>query len=1646
MLQNSNAVKNLKVSVKNNNKEKFDFLNKISEKEEYDNEKEDIDDQQQSNRKSLKSILTFGLKNKLKKTILKSIYTNKKLQDKIYLGFPYSIPEIFYNSNFNMNRLRITDFTSLNQYYNTKKKELKSLRNKQTIKKYIDLVTELKNEVKLKKIEIIKGLAEPGKRYFIININSNISDDSGLNSLKSIRFSNEEIEMAKMCILNKWIFPPYNYLLAKAIEAESHLKYKSESLIDMEKEIISKPIKKTTIKLNKDSEPMLSDNVINNYNTNVLMKMLDPSNSDSEKKGTDDKKRKANKNKSLNSTFVVEEKEVQKKKKTESGKFVNNLFTNNIVIISKVYNFDGVIDQMKKRKNTNDSITRKNTSGNQIQVIKKDVNSNEFNLETMIVKNPVYRLENGKWIDPDEFSNLFTDLVLLHNTNFYRHKLHLNFTDIDPNNDIFTFNKARFVIKLEKCQVITEKDKSNMSLDEILSTFYKEEYYDESYFKNNSINTEIYNLNKENDKLNDKNEGKEIKDKKNISNDKVKNSLVSNIAHNNSQQSYIFSNYINELYSNKKKFKKSFFLDEENNYYTNKIDSSNRSLLINLHIKNSPKQYIGNLGIFFELYESSNDKEAISSFRLKNDYSSYQFDLLDNDKDYLLIMKSGFFPFGYSLDLLSDHKLILMSYEEYIFNSLNYNKKSIYCNYTNLTKGHFMHLRKIEITIYPKRKLSNKTFNNNNENEKSIFYFSLRNVHSEYLKSFIEIMSISGKNKYERFPLNERIEINLNDHCKRVSKTVKTSISNNLNEQNDIYTYSSGSDYEKEDSLFCNDFLEKPLKFVITVNANPYTDYEPGSFYLDIYSNHTIETNFTKMIIPYEIADKMSIKKNSTIFQEMIFCAKTTKVTLCISFKEYDVITDKQYSYLFEGENIEPKIKDQFDFIQNTQSSQSRMKDSNRILSMLNNTKNSTPFEPAKLNGLNSEFQSTKEYKLELILDGRVLKSWIFINKITIFDLYISGGITTFDESMSYYSKNTKIKQEEKQEKNIKKTKDKDKDKDKNFNTADILNSHKGIYTLKCSLLNKDKLDNLCEHDKNKFWIIKIFSEETIAFVKDIRKDEYEQFIINQWENEEKGRIKKAEISRKVFNIKEKLDDENNSYFTKEDLEFLKTNSKELKKLSAIDQINPKKFSYLVTNESYENILKSKFLTSANYVDNMKNCYSEFINTYKSYSLKPNKIEFALSTLNKFKEERKLEENSFKMKKSIDILNTKNSQLNNKCTSIYTFNTYKLLYQEDKKAKLNVSTASRKQTQFFINRTNSSSKMSNKDFEFTNKNKLDDSLSPVRVKSFGKDQMQSVKYFKSFNLPSITNMQLLNDKENLNSKLSEINTQYEIFNLTQHKNEELEKEKLDKITNNIHSFYHKYSKSRGKFNKTNFCEYRSLVKGKVETILDYEKFLHKCINKLNKLLNQDSVTPITNKDQIISNKRKSTGVINTIVKDNIEIDFNNTSSLIDYNEEKITIELVLNFLKYLKSNNIFLKSEKKKILIQILVKLKEKEIADIINLIDMSFKKSSNFEYCRYLYQKIKKMLTEDECIDIDYNSKIEMMISLMCKKENNSNSVDVNENKVLKNFGNESLDLYFETLENHINVLDSNDIMLSLIYLEKVITYLVIYRNYIKK
>ncbi len=53
MLQNSNAVKNLKVSVKNNNnKEKFDFLNKISEKEEYDNEKEDIEDQQHSNRKS----------------------------------------------------------------------------------------------------------------------------------------------------------------------------------------------------------------------------------------------------------------------------------------------------------------------------------------------------------------------------------------------------------------------------------------------------------------------------------------------------------------------------------------------------------------------------------------------------------------------------------------------------------------------------------------------------------------------------------------------------------------------------------------------------------------------------------------------------------------------------------------------------------------------------------------------------------------------------------------------------------------------------------------------------------------------------------------------------------------------------------------------------------------------------------------------------------------------------------------------------------------------------------------------------------------------------------------------------------------------------------------------------------------------------------------------------------------------------------------------------------------------------------------------------------------------------------------------------------------------------------------------------------
>lgn len=58
--------------------------------------------------------------------------------------------------------------------------------------------------------------------------------------------------------------------------------------------------------------------------------------------------------------------------------------------------------------------------------------------------------------------------------------------------------------------------------------------------------------------------------------------------------------------------------------------------------------------------------------------------------------------------------------------------------------------------------------------------------------------------------------------------------------------------------------------------------------------------------------------------------------------------------------------------------------------------------------------------------------------------------------------------------------------------------------------------------EKEIWWQISVFANETLAFVKDTRKTDREQDIIKRWEENQPGRAVKAALSRELFLLKKR--------------------------------------------------------------------------------------------------------------------------------------------------------------------------------------------------------------------------------------------------------------------------------------------------------------------------------------------------------------------------------------------------------------------------------------------------------------------------------------------------------------------------------------------
>ena len=123
----------------------------------------------------------------------------------ILFNFAYSINDYFSNGHFNMQRLKVLDFEDLKRNLKANNvifKQLSQIEKREFFNR--------RKILKAKQLEIknhrIQEIQKEGKPFLIIKIKSECKNKYKIDS--GMPFSEDEIYMAKKCILNNWNYPP----------------------------------------------------------------------------------------------------------------------------------------------------------------------------------------------------------------------------------------------------------------------------------------------------------------------------------------------------------------------------------------------------------------------------------------------------------------------------------------------------------------------------------------------------------------------------------------------------------------------------------------------------------------------------------------------------------------------------------------------------------------------------------------------------------------------------------------------------------------------------------------------------------------------------------------------------------------------------------------------------------------------------------------------------------------------------------------------------------------------------------------------------------------------------------------------------------------------------------------------------------------------------------------------------------------------------------------------------------------------------------------------------------------------------------------------------------------------------------------------
>ena len=177
---------------------------------------------------------TISLKGKL--------FIDNKIE--VIYNFAYSINDFFSNGKFNMHRLKALDFEDLKRNLKANNVVFKQL-NKSEKREYIKRRKILKAEQLEIKNKRIEELQNEGKHFLIIKIKSESFGQYKINSV--LKYNEEEIYMAKKCILNNWKYPPPDFFSKhfkkyEQITEKEEEEKKDENLKNEKKKTIKKKI------------------------------------------------------------------------------------------------------------------------------------------------------------------------------------------------------------------------------------------------------------------------------------------------------------------------------------------------------------------------------------------------------------------------------------------------------------------------------------------------------------------------------------------------------------------------------------------------------------------------------------------------------------------------------------------------------------------------------------------------------------------------------------------------------------------------------------------------------------------------------------------------------------------------------------------------------------------------------------------------------------------------------------------------------------------------------------------------------------------------------------------------------------------------------------------------------------------------------------------------------------------------------------------------------------------------------------------------------------------------------------------------------------------------------------------------------------